>query len=115
MTTSMVRTRNTKYNLKLLQTESCTLKLISAQKQDKCAGTSLKRLSFAACFPVYVEDTLTARTSVIGILEKVDEERNQAASQKQSVKQRLLLCPGLKLKNLTDETPLTRRAQRQNS
>lgn len=28
-------------------------------------------VSFTACFPVYVEDMLTARTSVIGILEIV--------------------------------------------
>lgn len=45
---------------------------------------SLERLSFAACFPVYVEDTSTARARVIGIFEQVDEERNQATSQQQS-------------------------------
>lgn len=73
------------------------------------------RLSFAASFPVDVEDALTARTSVVGILEKVDEERKQAASQEQSVEQRLLRCPGLKVKKLSDEIPLTRRRQRQNT
>lgn len=75
---------------------------------------SLERLSFAARFPVYVEDTSTARTSVMGIFEKVYEERNQATSQQQSETKR----PGLKtdqLSNFSDKIPLTHRTQRQNT
>lgn len=87
MTTPTVRTRNTNI-IYSYSKQSFTLNLISTQKQDKFTGTLFKRLSFTACFPVYVEDTLTARTSVISILEKVEEEWNQAASQKQSVKQK---------------------------
>lgn len=44
--------------------------------------------SFTACFPVYVEDTLTARTAVIGILEIVHKKWNQTASKQESGRQK---------------------------
>lgn len=46
-------------------------------------------LSWTASFPMYVEHALAARANVIGILEVVHKERNQAASQQQPAGQKL--------------------------
>lgn len=56
--------------------------------------TNASCVSLTTCFPVYVEDTVTARTSVIGILEVVHKQWDQAASKQQSVRQksRITLC-----------------------
>lgn len=50
--------------------------------------TNASCASLTTCFPVYVEDAVTARTSVIGILEVVHKQWDQAASKQQSVRQK---------------------------
>lgn len=42
--------------------------------------------SYAARLPVYVEDPVTARTRVMGVLEMFHEERNEAASKQEPVR-----------------------------
>lgn len=103
-------------NLKLTWTKQFTLNIKSTQKH-RINLPSPWLESFAARFPVYVENTLAARTSVIGVLEKVHEEWNQATSQQQSETKSHSLSWFKTdwLQNFSDKSPLTHRTQRQHT